>query len=153
MALFFLVAESLLSGCSTVQKTLPPKQPIPEKKAPELGVQPSPQVSFDHSSGIVYDLKHKAMGQMKAGEPEQAFSTLEQALRINPNDPVIWTMLAEIQLERGNVDQAEQLARKSNLLAKNDRALHRRNWHIIAQALEKRGLSKEAAAAKRRADK
>jgi len=151
--LFFFVAGSLLNACSTPQKVAPPKPTLPQKHAPELGEQPLPERSTGHSPGVISDLKIAAKGQMKVGELDQAFSTLERALRINPNDPVIWNMLAEIQLKRGNVEQAEQLARKSNLLAGKDKTLRRRNWGIIAQALEQRGLAGEAGAAKRRAGK
>ena len=153
MMLFFFSAGTLLNACSTPQKVVPSKPSLPRKHAPELGEQPLPERSTGHSPGVVSDLKTKAKQQMKAGEPDQAFSTLERALRINPNDPVIWNMLAEIQLKRDNVAQAEQLARKSNLLVGKDKPLRRKNWLIIAQALEKRGLTKEAATAKRRANK
>ncbi|MCG6881941.1 MAG: tetratricopeptide repeat protein [Deltaproteobacteria bacterium] len=123
------------------------------KKAPELGALPLSEVSPDSSHEVVSDLKHKANEQMSAGHADQAFSTLERALRINPGDPAIWHTLAQLQLNRGNAEQAEQLARKSNLLAGKDNTLRRRNWHIIAQALEQKGLTEEAAAARRRAEK
>ncbi len=151
--LFFFVAGSLLNACSTPQKVVPPKPSLPRKQAPELGEQPSPGLSTGHSQRVVSDLKNKAKEEMKAGEMDHAFSTLERALRINPNDPVIWNMLAEIQLKRDNAEQAEQLARKSNLLVGKDKPLRRKNWLIIAQALEKKGLTKEAETAKRRANK
>jgi len=151
--LLFLLAVWLLSACSTQRKITPQKRPAPTEKAPELGARPLSEVSPDFSHEVVSDLKHKADEQMRAGDTEQAFSTLERALRINPGDPVIWHMLAQLQLKRGNADQAEQLARKSNLLAGKDNDLRRRNWHIIAQALEQKGLTKEAAAARRRAER
>ncbi|EFK07831.1 tetratricopeptide repeat protein [delta proteobacterium NaphS2] len=151
--LFFLLAVCLLSACSTGRKIVPQKRPAPMKKAPELGAGNSSGVSPDFSHEVVSDLKHKANEQMRAGDADQAFSTLESALRINPGDPAIWHMLAHLQLKRGNADQAEQLARKSNLLAGKNNNLRRQNWQIIAQALEQKGLAKEAAAARRRAEK
>jgi cytochrome c-type biogenesis protein CcmH/NrfG len=153
MMLFFFIAGSLLNACSTPPKVVPSKPSLPRKHAPELGEPPLPGRSAGHSLGVVSDLKNKAKQQMTAGELDQAFATLERALRINPNDPLIWNMLAEIQLKRGNAEQAEQLARKSNLLVGKDKPLRHRNWMIIAQALEKKGLPKEAATAKRRANK
>ena len=153
MVLFLFLAGSLLTACSTPQKVVSPKKSLPRKPTPELGGPPSPGPSTGHSQGVVSDLKKKAEREMKEGLMDQAFSTLERALRINPNDPVVWNMLAGIQLKRNNVEQAEQLARKSNLLVGKDKPLRRRNWLIIAQALEKKGLTKEAAAAKRRANK
>jgi predicted Zn-dependent protease len=152
LTLFFFLAGFLLNACSTPRKVAPPKPTAPKKPVPELGNQPQSKASKDHSQGLVSGLKTQAKKEMKADELNRAFSTLEQALRINPNDPGIWHMLAEIQLRRGNAVQAEQLARKSNLIAGKDKTLRRRNWHIIAEALEQRGLAGDAAAAKRRAN-
>ena len=143
-----------MTSCSTYQGAIPPKKPAPPSiELPEPGARSLPKPSPYRSHGTVLKLTAKARQQIKAGEPEHAFSTLERAIKIDPSDPVPWNMLAGIQLERGHVEQAEQLARKSNLLAGKDKTLRRQNWHIIAQALEQKGFSKEAAAAKRRADK
>ena len=143
-----------MTSCSTHQGTIPPKKPAPPSiELPELGARALPQPSPYRSHGTVLELTAKARRQLKAGELEHAFSTLERAIKIDPSDPVPWNMLAGIQLKRRNMDQAEQLARKSNLLAKNDKTLRTRNWLIIAEALEQKGLTKEAAAAKRRAGK
>lgn len=143
-----------MTSCSTHQGAIPLKKPDPpSKELPELGARSLPQPSSYRSHGTVLELTAKARRQIKAGELEHAFSTLERAIKIDPSDPVPWNMLAGIQLKRGNMDQAEQLARKSNLLAKNDKILSTRNWLIIAEALEQKGLTKEAAAAKRRAGK
>ena len=152
--MLILTAGFLMYGCSTYQKTIPQKEPAPiPKKLPKPGLQSPPQPSKTRSCGIVRELKAKARGQIKSGQPDLAFSTLERALKIDPSDPVVWNMLAEIQLKRGNMEQAEQLARKSNLLAGTDNTLRRRNWRIIAEALQKKGFTREAEAAKRRAEK
>jgi cytochrome c-type biogenesis protein CcmH/NrfG len=64
---------------------------------------------------------------------------LERALRIDPQDPYSWHRLATLRLRQGRADQAEALARKSNLLAGEDPALRARNWKIVAVALRQRG--------------
>lgn len=144
----------LMASCSTYQGALPPKKPVPPpKKLPEPRIRSLPQPSSTHSRGIVLQLTDKARNQMKEGELEHAFSTLERAIKIDPSDPLPWNMLAGIQLKKGNLDQAEQLARKSNLLAKSDKTLRSRNWLIIAEALEQKGFDKKAQAARRRAGK
>ncbi len=147
------MAGCLFEACATKSKVAPPPKPSPVKKAPEFGAPPTAKVTPHHSREIASNLKHKAAREMRSGKRDQAFSTLEQALRINPNDPAIWHMLAQIQLDRGNFGQAEQLARKSNLLAGKNEKLRRKNWRIIALALDRKGLKEEAAAAKRRAEK
>ena len=156
--LLMVTAGFFMTSCSTYHGAVPPKKPasskeLRAKELPELGARSLPQPLSYRSHGTVLKLTAKARRQIKAGEPEHAFSTLERAIKIDPSDPVPWNMLAGIQLKRGNVDQAEQLAKKSNLLVKNDKTLRTQNWLIIAEALEQRGLNKEAEAAKRRAGK
>lgn len=153
-----VTAGFFMTSCSTYQGAVPPKKPasskeLRAKELPELGARSLPQQSSYRSHETVLKLTAKARRQIKAGELEHAFSTLERAIKIDPSDPVPWNVLAGIQLKRGNMDQAEQLAKKSNLLAKNDKTLRTQNWLIIAEALEQRGLNKEAEAAKRRAGK
>ena len=149
-----VLAVFLMTSCSTYQKAIPQKKPAPpSKELPELGAQSSAQTLAYRSHGTVLQLTAKARQQLQAGELEHAFSTLERAIKIDPSDPLPWNMLAGIQLKKGNMDQAEQLARKSNLLAKKDKILRSQNWLIIAEALEQKGFNKEAQAAKRRAGK
>ncbi len=152
--LLMITAGFFMTSCSTYQGAIPPKKSAPpSKKPPEFGARALPQPLSYRSHRIVLELTAKARQQIKAGEPEHAFSTLERAVKIDPSDPVPWNMLAGIQLKRGNMDQAEQLARKSNLLAKNNKTLCSRNRLIIAEALKQKGLTKEAAAVKQHADK
>lgn len=152
--LLMVTAGFFMTSCSTYQGAIPPKKPAPPSiELPEPGARSLPKPSPYRSHGTVLKLTAKARQQIKAGEPEHAFSTLERAIKIDPSDPVPWNMLAEIQLKRGNMDQAEQLARKSNLLAKSDKTLRTRNRLIIAEALKQKGLTKEGAAVKQHADK
>lgn len=149
-----ITAGFLMTSCSTYQGAIPQKKPAPPPESlPQLGARPPVQTSSYRSHGTVLQLTAKARQQMKSGELEHAFSTLERAIKIDPLDPVPWHMLAGIQLKKGNMDQAEQFARKSNLLAKNNKDLRSQNWLIIAEALKEKGFNKEAEAALRRAGK
>lgn len=150
--LIMVTAGFFMTSCSTHQAAIPPQKPVPPlKKLPELGAPSSAQPSSYPSRGSVRRLTVKAQQQMKSGELAHAFSTLERAIKIDPSDPVPWHMLAGIQLKKGNPDQAEQLARKSNLLVKNNKTLRTQNWRIIAEALKQKGFNKEAEAALRNA--
>ncbi len=152
--LWIMLAAGLMTGCSTERHVISSsKPPVPHPKAPELGAGAAPQTAHDASRIAFLDLKESAKHQMAAGNLDQAFSTLEEALRINPNDPGAWHLLAQIQLQKGDLDQAEALARKSNLLAGKNKHLRRQNWRIIASALEQKGLTGKADAARRRAEK
>lgn len=55
--------------------------------------------------------------QLKNRQPQLAFSTLEQALYIDGQDPLVWHLMARAQLDQGNVVQAVSLAKKSDSLA------------------------------------
>jgi predicted Zn-dependent protease len=152
--LLITTAGFLMTSCATVREPVTPKKSVPPPKTlPKLGVPTTKLPAPYHAHGAVRELTAKARRQMNAGNMDHAFSTLERAIKIDPSDPVPWHMLAGIQLKKGNMDQAEQMARKSNLLAKNDKTLRRQNWLIIAEALKQKGFNKEAEAAKHRAGK
>lgn len=104
------------------------------------------------SSPVVASLIHSANRQMKSGQLDRAFSTAERALRIDSSNPNLWNLMARIQLKRGNIQQAEQLARKSNLLSRGNKALQSDNWRIIAESLKRRGATAEAEKAEAKAN-
>lgn len=86
-------------------------------------------------------------------EPRSAIGALERALRVAPEDPVLWSRLAELQLEQGEHGVAENFAARSNSLAQAHRRLRYRNWLIIAAAREYRGDEAGARAARAEADR
>ena len=92
-----------------------------------------------YSSPVVARLSHEAQSQKGSGRLDQALSTTERALRIDPTNPELWLLLGQIQLERGNDVQAEQLARKSISLAGGDISLKARCWRLIGDARRSRG--------------
>ncbi len=92
-----------------------------------------------YSSPVVARLSHEAQSQKGSGRLDQALSTTERALRIDPANPELWLLLGQIQLERGNDVQAEQLARKSISLAGGDISLKARCWRLIGEARRSRG--------------
>ena len=87
----------------------------------------------------VKDLWDSAEAARNAGDYETAILLLERALRIVPNDAVMWSRLAEIHLRQGNSNQAENLAAKSNAMTVDNPTLNYRNWLIISRARSQRG--------------
>lgn len=69
----------------------------------------------------------------------EAATYVESALRIIPDDPVLWSRLAELRMQLGENVLAENYAAKSNVLALENNALKYRNWLIIQFARDKRG--------------
>ncbi|QTA79303.1 Tetratricopeptide repeat-containing protein [Desulfonema limicola] len=120
---------------------------VPQSRpAPRIGAQDNPEpVSGDsHLLAAVTPLADQAEQQMEAGELDRAFATAERAVRIDPYNAKLWNLMARIQFKQENYSQAEQLAKKSNLLAKNDRELKSLNWKIIAAVLSQQGKEDQA---------
>ena len=83
-----------------------------------------------------------------ADSPQAAAATLERALRIEPDNPLVWNRLAKVRLEQGRPEQAEATAMKSNALAADRPALWPENWGIIADARSRQGDDAGAAEAR-----
>lgn len=153
------------SACTTAPPTRTPPPvvekgvPVPQRPAasgesappgsyqqlPEGQISPAPR---EQPPAVVALLGH-AEQQANDGDLRAAALTLERAIRIDSRNPVLWHHLATVRLAEGNVEQAEQLAKKSNALAAGNYALQARNWGLIAQARRTRGDAAGAQSAER----
>jgi tetratricopeptide (TPR) repeat protein len=102
-------------------------------------VQDSSRITHVIANPAVKDLWDQSEAARKAGDYDTAALLLERALRIAPDDAVMWSRLAEIHLAQGNSQQAENLAAKSNAMTVDNGTLNYRNWLIIARARSMRG--------------
>jgi hypothetical protein len=68
-----------------------------------------------------------------------ALQLLYDALEVNPQNPMLWSRAAEIQLDTLEAALAESYAVKSNAFAEDNRPLLYRNWMIIEHARNMRG--------------
>lgn len=75
-----------------------------------------------------------ARNQLRRKQPQLAFSTLEQALYIDGQDPLVWHLMARAQLDQGNIDQAVSLAKKSDSLAAAYPEVKEKNAVLLRQA-------------------
>ncbi len=123
----------------------------PSRPAPRIGSagsvedgEESGKEDDSHLMLAVSPLEVQAEQQMERGDLDQAFATAERAVRIDPDNAKMWNLMARIQFKKQNYAQAEQLARKSNLLAADDTALQVVNWKIIAAVLSRNGQEDEA---------
>jgi len=113
----------------------------------------APQYARPQPSRAVEVLKDRAADQQRQGDHAAATASLERALRIAPDDAVLWHRLADVRLAQQRYDLVAQLAAKSNSLAPAaDTALQRANWSMIAEAREALGDAAGAREARRRAD-
>ena len=112
----------------------------------DYGVIPN---TIPETSAVVA-LLEDAEKKVRAGELGGAAATLERALRIEPRNGLLWSKLATVRYQQEQLDQAEQLARKSNQFAVEDPPLQAHNWRLIAEIRQRHGDSTEAEYAMKR---
>ncbi len=139
----------LLGGCSVT-----PPQPDTEQgfeleptTPDQPQIRPSPQ-----TSKAALALLAKARQAANEGQLSVAEAQLERALRIEPQNAVLWHYMAKLRLHQGQFSQAAGLAAKSNSLDQADPRLQADNWRIIAHARYQKGDEAGAEAAQRQAE-
>ena len=131
-----LILVLLASACGT---------PPPAQTGGE-GSVPLPAAS----GSAVRSLLRKARAAAQAQQPEQAAALLERALRIEPDNAVLWNYLAKLRLRQGQLQQAIDLAARSTSMT-SDPLLQSDNWRIIAHAYYQQGNMAAARKAQARA--
>lgn len=167
-----LIAFTALTGCALFRA--PPAAPAPENPgtasagspgtvprgpqtpAPVTPVPPSPAVPAVppkqfHLGAAASALVTQAHQQAAGGDSAQAAATLERALRIEPENPLVWIELGRVRLSENNAAQADAMGRKALSLASGDAAAQSSAWRLIADSLRARGNNGGAADADRRA--
>ena len=157
------IVNLALAGC-TLLRAPPhpgappgPAAPAPAPEAPAATPAPgqappehAPPPRTFHLSAASAALVSQAHAQ-SAGDAPQATATLERALRIEPDNPLLWIELGKVQLGQQHPAQADAMARKALVLATGDPVAQGAAWQLLAEALRARGRNAEAAAAERRA--
>jgi tetratricopeptide (TPR) repeat protein len=155
-ALILLVAIAL-SACAlhgplpgtSAAGTAVPAGPQPPTVAPEHPATPPGRPA--QMGPAASALLAQAHAQANAGEYVAAGATLERALRIEPDTPLLWVELGRVQLAQGNAAQADAMGRKALALASGDGEAQAAAWTLIAGSLRARGNTAEAVEAERRA--
>lgn len=101
----------------------PVNKPVVEKVVP-------PPASYKNSPAVVILIK-QANNQLVVGKKDQAASTLERALRIAPENPMLWLRLAEVNEQQGNKTQAASMAKKAIGLAPDDANIRQRGSRLV----------------------
>jgi hypothetical protein len=153
-----LTAMVLLSGCpapaprpgspghpfpepqppSPATPTLPPSQPPP---APPRAPPPPRE---NHLSPATRSLVTQARTLMSRGDLVGASSTLDRALRIEPNNPLLWIELGRLRLAENDAHQAEGCGRKALALASGDHGTQAQAGRLLADALRAQRRNPEA---------
>ena len=165
-----LAAASLLSACSLFHSsqaesptatapgpsTAPPTAPgtaqpepgTPTPAVPEPPRPPPKQFKLGPATAALVAQAHK---QATGGDYAPAAATLERALRIEPENPLLWIELGQIRLSEGNAAQADSMGHKALALATGDVQAQASAWRLIADSLRARQRNQEAADADKRA--
>lgn len=140
------VADELISspyGLPAVEAPMPPEEIPPADIYPNQPPAPSPPPApktFSLSAPpAVLALENEIEGSLRTGGYGEAAASLERAIRIQPKNPELWHVLSDVRLKQHQPGLAEDLAKKSNLLAKNNAELIRSNWIIIAESRRLKG--------------
>jgi len=136
----------LLAGCS-----ISPSQP--EGFEVEPTAEDAPQIRPDpETNKAALALLSKARVAAQEGDLTVAEAQLERALRIEPQNAVLWHYMAKLRLHQGQLSQAAGLAAKSNSLDNGNAQLQADNWRIIAHARYQKGDKAGAREAQQRAE-
>lgn len=118
-------------------------QPVPPPYTP-------PQRQFRLGTASTA-LVAQAHAQANGGDYGQASATIERALRIEPDNPLLWIELGRVRLGANDPAQADAMGHKALALATGDLAAQSSAWHLVADSLRARRRNPEAAEAEERA--
>jgi tetratricopeptide (TPR) repeat protein len=158
-----LLATPLLSGCPASLRANPdaagpgdsapsnveppadsPNSPaLPPPQPPRVPPQPPPPRE-NHLSPATLSLVKQAHALVAHGDLDGASSTLDRALRIEPNNPLLWVELGRLRLEESNAHQAEVCGHKALALASGDRTTQAQAGRLLADALRAQNRNQEA---------
>ncbi len=151
-----------LVACQSFQGPLPPQpqhptspspteKPLPPEQSPQSPEPSQPQRRFRLSAASTA-LVSQAQKQARSGDLVAATATLERALRIEPDNPLLWIELGRLRLQEKNGVQAQSFARKALSLATGDPRTQSFAWQLIADALRAQGRNQEAHEAEQHAN-
>src|ERR1700733_9808585 len=150
-----LTAALVLGGCSAPSPRPSPATPAPNtaaqgsenpgQPAPNPPSQRPPQPPRENRlSPATGSLVTQARALMARGDFDGASSTLDRALRIEPNNPLLWIELGRLRLAESDAHQAEGCGRKALVLASGDRGAQAQAGRLLADALRAQGRNQEA---------
>src|SRR5262249_34956042 len=125
----------------------PPNAPTPPP--PGAPSRPPPkQYRLGPASSALVAQAHKQMG---GGDFGLAAATIERAMRIEPDNPLLWIELGRVRSTAGDYSQADSMGHKALALAAGDSQAQASAWKLIADSLRSRQRNAEAAEADKRA--
>jgi len=142
-ALNALIVSSavLVMGCQSTRQSSAPL--LVTEPVPVVGSQNQPQpessVRYDTQDARIAKIWLEAEQARRGGNSDLALQRLFEGIDIQPQNSLLWSRAAEIQLNNEQAALAENFAAKSNTFAGNNDSLLHRNWLIIEHARSMRG--------------
>ena len=166
------VLVPLLTACPSLRAPPPdfpesPSKPVPQSSgtaqpppaapgqptgptSPGAPSRPAPkQYRLGPASTALVAQAHK---QMTGGDFGLAAATIERAMRIEPDNPLLWIELGRVRQTAGDYSQADSMGHKALALAGGDPQAQASAWRLVADSLRSRRRNEEAAAADKRAN-
>ncbi|HEU5075616.1 MAG TPA: tetratricopeptide repeat protein [Polyangiaceae bacterium] len=169
MGRFFAVTATLLllAACAAPQpyERPTPQPPATEPSAP-IETQPgSPPTTVEEPQPLPEPVSREpvlgpasralvgqAQKQIAAKNYAVAAGSIERALRIEPDNPLLWIELAKVRQAEGNYVQAENLARKAISMSVQAPKTQAQAWALVAETYRARGKNIEARQADAKAE-
>jgi tetratricopeptide (TPR) repeat protein len=111
---------------------------------PELPPAAPPATREYRLGAATQSLVTQAHAQVARGELPGASTTLDRALRIEPQNPLLWIELARLRLAENDAHQAESCARKALAMASGDPNARAHAGRALADALKAQHRNQEA---------
>jgi uncharacterized protein HemY len=149
-----LIAAAIVLGACASRPPAEPMQPLPQPPPVQPAPSPAPAAVAPrppepppreiHLSPATRSLVTQAQAQAAHGDLPAASSTLDRALRIEPNNSLIWIELGRLRLMESDAHQAEVCGRKALALASGDRSTQKQAGQLLVDALRAQGRNQEA---------
>lgn len=129
----------------------PTRLPPPSAEQPPVSNPPSSSRELAARSQVGQSLLVQAREQRVMGAYVDAAASLERAIGIDAQDPVLWWELARVRLEQNRLEDAETLSQRALEYAWPEDPVYAACWELIARARLLRGDQRGAAHAREQA--
>ena len=120
-----------------------PETPIEAPPPPQLPRE-RPKVAPATLGTASKALVSQAQAQRQRGDLPGAAVSLERALRIEPNNPLLWIEMGRLRMDQTNFPQAESMGRKALSMSVGDDRTQSLAWQLISDSLKARGKNPQA---------
>jgi tetratricopeptide (TPR) repeat protein len=128
----------------TVETPPPDAEPAVETPPPAPPPRERPKASAATLSPASRALVSQAQAQRKKGDLPGATVSLDRALRIEPNNPLLWIEMGRLRMDQRNYPQAENMGRKALAMSVGDDRTQAMAWQLISDSLRARGKNIQA---------